>query len=79
MSAPRGWVRTEFETAPIDATRADTNISAESERWKDEEEIEEPAWRSNLDATKGIGYPAREDGRYGSYPSHHGFDDESEP
>jgi len=33
----------------------------------------------NLDATKGIGYPARDDGRYGSYPSHDGFDDESEP
>ncbi|HQU93806.1 MAG TPA: hypothetical protein PLK77_16035 [Pyrinomonadaceae bacterium] len=34
-------------------------------------------WPRNLDASKNIGYPCREDGRYGSYPSHDGFDDES--
>jgi hypothetical protein len=33
----------------------------------------------SLDASKGIGYPCREEGGYGSYPSHDGFDDESEP
>ena len=44
-----------------------------------ETEMEEPEWSSNIDASKGIGYPARETGRYGSYPSHDGFDDESEP
>jgi hypothetical protein len=36
-------------------------------------------WRDTLDATKNIGYPARESGRYGSHPAHDGFDDESEP
>ena len=51
----------------------------ESERWKNEDEIENPEWRHNLDATKGVGYPAREEGRYGSHPAHDGFDDESEP
>jgi hypothetical protein len=51
----------------------------ESMRWKEEDEIEAPAWRNNLDATKGIGYPVRETGRYGSHPSHDGFDDEAEP
>jgi hypothetical protein len=40
-------------------------------------EIEAPDWWNNLDATKGIGYPVRESGRYGSHPSHDGFDDES--
>lgn len=51
----------------------------ESQRWKNQEEIENPQWRHNLDATKGIGYPVREQGRYGSHPAHDGFDDESEP
>jgi hypothetical protein len=32
-----------------------------------------------LDSSKGIGYPCREEGSYGSYPSHDGFDDESDP
>ena len=36
-------------------------------------------YEENIDATKGIGYPAREDGSYGSHPSHDGFDDDSEP
>lgn len=34
--------------------------------------------QENMDATKDIGYPCREDGRYGSYSSHDGYDDESE-
>jgi hypothetical protein len=51
----------------------------ESQRWKKEQEIEDPEWRHNLDATKGIGYPAREEGHYGSHPAHDGFDDESKP
>jgi hypothetical protein len=34
--------------------------------------------QSNIDATKDIGYPARDyKSRYGSYPGHDGFDDES--
>jgi hypothetical protein len=48
-------------------------------RDKGESDIERPSWWDNLDATKNRGYPAREDGRYGSYPSHDGFDDESKP
>lgn len=65
----------EFETAA-----ANKNVEADTEslRWKREEEIESPAWRNNLDATKGMGYPAREEGCYGSHPSHDDFDDESE-
>jgi hypothetical protein len=51
----------------------------ESQRWKNKQEIENPEWRHNLDATKDIGYPAREEGRYGSHPAHDGFDDESKP
>jgi hypothetical protein len=53
--------------------------STESLRYKEGAEIELPAWSNNLDATKNIGYPARESGRYGSHPSHDAFDDESEP
>jgi hypothetical protein len=33
----------------------------------------------NLDATKLYAHPCREHGRYGSHPSHDGFDDESTP
>ena len=51
----------------------------ESARWKSEDEIAAPDWWNNSDATKDIGYPARESGKYGSHPSHDGFDDESEP
>ena len=51
----------------------------ESLRDKGESDIERPSWWDNLDATKNCGYPAREEGRYGSYPSHDGFDDESKP
>lgn len=31
------------------------------------------------DRTRGYGYPARENGRYGSHPMHDGFDDEAGP
>ena len=55
------------------------NISQESLRHKGTVEAEAPPWRNNLDATKDYGYPAREAGRYGSHPSHDGFDDESKP
>ncbi len=44
-----------------------TDITQQVERW------------DRHDASKGIGYPCREEGSYGSYPSHDGFDDESEP
>jgi hypothetical protein len=54
--------------------------SAELMRIKPEDgEAGRPEWTNNLDATKNCGYPAREEGRYGSYPSHDGFDDESKP
>jgi hypothetical protein len=55
------------------------NSAPESVRQKGTIEVERPSWSDNLDATKNCGYPAREEGRYGSYPSHDGFDDESKP
>jgi hypothetical protein len=54
-------------------------VSPESTRHKGKLEVERPSWWDNLDATKNCGYPAREAGRYGSYPSHDGFDDEAKP
>ena len=53
------------------------DASPDSARHEDKVKVER--WWDNLDATKNRGYPAREEGRYGSYPSHDGFDDESEP
>ena len=35
--------------------------------------------RVNLDATKNRGYMVRENGRYGSHPSHDRFDGDSDP
>ena len=35
--------------------------------------------RPNLDATRGRGYWAREEGRFGSHPSHDRFDGDSDP
>lgn len=61
------------------APESQAPVPRESQRYKNEQEIEDPEWRHNLDATKGIGYPAREEGHYGSHPAHDGFDDESEP
>jgi hypothetical protein len=68
-----------IEALELERIEIEPEIDAESMRWKDEDEIEAPAWWNNLDATKNIGYPARETGRYGSHPSHDGFNDESEP
>src|ERR1700677_1214587 len=48
-------------------------------RFKGKVEVESPSRWNNLDATNDYGYPAREAGRYGSHPSHDGFDDESKP
>jgi len=55
------------------------DASSESARYTGKAGVERPEWWDNLDATKNCGYPAREEGRYGSYPSHDGFDDESKP
>lgn len=53
----------------------------DSEDWDPEDsgEVEAPDGWLNIDATKNIGYPVREQGRYGSHPTHDDFGDESEP
>ena len=51
--------------------------NSDEEGISEEEDIEVSPWWDTLDASKGIGYPVREEGRYGSYPAHDGFDDES--
>ena len=42
-------------------------------------DIEAPDGWLNMSAHNGIGYSAREQGRYGSYPTHDRFDGDSEP
>jgi hypothetical protein len=73
----RGVFILKVEGPVLDDPSRETEFDEESLRCKEGNEIEPPAWSNNLDATKNIGYPARETGRYGSYPSHDGFDDES--
>jgi hypothetical protein len=63
----------------VKQSHARENSQPESRREKGKIEVERPSWWDNLDATKNRGYPAREEGRYGSYPSHDGFNDESKP
>ncbi len=48
-------------------------------RREDGVEVAPPEWWNNLDASKNIGYPVREEGRYGSYPSIDAYGDESDP
>lgn len=40
---------------------------------------EHPKDATRMDKMRNYGYPCRETGRYGSHPSHDGFDDESQP
>lgn len=71
----------DFRTVRTNWFDSNGQFSAESMRCKDEDdaEIEAPEWWNNIDATKDIGYPVREQGRYGSHPAHDAFDDESDP
>jgi hypothetical protein len=64
----------------FDLAAADTDaLSREAERAKSGE-VELEATDSTMDATKDIGYPAREHGcRYGSHPMLDDYDDESGP
>lgn len=47
---------------------------------EDQPDFKKSRWRElfpdTIDATKGIGYPAREVGRYGSHPQHDGSEDD---
>ena len=45
----------------------------------DEDGDPDPERDDHLDAAKGWGFLAREDGRYGSYPMHDDYGDEAEP
>ena len=48
------------------------------DRWKEElESNQNPNWPKNLDYTRPYAHAYRETGRFGSHPSHDGFDDES--
>jgi hypothetical protein len=71
----------DFLYAESDPPDSDDGVSDEPMCWESEDpmEGETPEWRMNLDATKDIGYPVREQGRYGSHSSHDRFDDESKP
>jgi len=51
----------------------------QSFRSKGQFEVEAPMWQEQMDASKNIGYPVREEGSYGSHCSHDSFDDESWP
>jgi len=47
------------------------------EKWKDQKQASQSPLQPNLDATKLYAHSYREHGKFGSHPSHDGFDDES--
>lgn len=51
--------------------------SSAIDRWKQEIEDSQPLCGPNLDATKDYAHAYRDQGMFGSHPSHDGFDDES--
>lgn len=51
----------------------------ERDAYADTMMVEGPDGWLNLDATKNIGYSARETGKYGSHSTHDRFDGDSEP
>jgi hypothetical protein len=58
---------------------ADTGVVSREAKRAKSGEVELEATDYTIDATKGIGYPVREHGPYGSHPMHDDFDDESGP
>jgi hypothetical protein len=69
---PHGLPGIEFEGIPFSVPDGE-DFTADA--W----DVEGPDGWLNLDSTKNIGYPAREDGRYGSHPTYDRFDGDSEP
>ena len=57
--------------------RQETGTDLPSEVWKKQVEERQSPIQPNLDHTKPYAHPCREHGKYGSHPSHDGFDDES--
>jgi len=51
--------------------------AAAMDQWRKRLEAEQSPFQPNLDATKPYAHAYREHGRFGSHPSHDGFDDES--
>lgn len=47
------------------------------EKWKAQKQAGQSPFQPNLDATKPYAHAYREHGKFGSHPSHDGFDDES--
>jgi hypothetical protein len=76
-----GQFQLDFPYGESDPADSYDGVSGELMCWESEHpmQVETPKSRINLDATKNIGYPVRERGRYGSHASHDRFDDESKP
>ncbi len=71
---PHGRSGLKFESVEADAGE----LSRVSQRAKSDE-VELEAVDTRIDATKNMGYPAREHGPYGSQSMYDDFDDESDP
>jgi hypothetical protein len=75
-----GYIPASDEDAlPISSTQTGTHIPDEDVVPDTSLGYERPKDVTGMDKTRNYGYPSREDGRYGSHPSHDAFDDESKP
>lgn len=66
---------------PRTVSKADATVDNSDENVSPETTLayEHPRDVTQMDKMRNYGYPCREDGRYGSHPSHDAFDDESKP
>jgi hypothetical protein len=64
-------------TAPASNRTQEIGKADRLDRWKDDLQAGQSPFQPNLDATKLYAHAYRENGRYGSHPSHDGFDDDS--
>lgn len=61
------------------ATKRDRKRDAAARRGAEMDGLFIPEERTNLDATNWMAHAVREDGRFGSHPSHDRFDGDSDP
>jgi len=66
-------------TLPLGASAPQRGMPATSRERQKSRAYDQVGERDRLDRTKNYGFPAREQGRYGSHSAHDGFDDESGP
>ena len=66
-------------TKMVGSNGAHAQVSRTTASSREDNEVFQQRLERRMDATRDMGYPAREQGRYGSHPAHDAFHDESQP